>query len=66
MDRSCLSVAWSTGVQLVFFSFAPELVSYMAPRDRHRRAAYSICESSFFIHRGGYHDLFVLDDSLTS
>ena len=27
------------------FSFAPELVSYSAPRDLHRRAAYSICES---------------------
>ena len=28
-----------------FFSFAPELVGYSAPRDLHRRAAYSICES---------------------
>ena len=27
------------------FSFAPELVDYSAPRDLHRRAAYSICES---------------------
>ena len=25
----------------------------------HRRAAYSICESSFLIHHGIYHDLFV-------
>ena len=25
------------------FSFAPELVGYSAPRDLHRRAAYSIC-----------------------
>ena len=48
------------------FSFAPELVSYLAPRDLHRRAAYSICESSFLIHHGIYHDLFVHDDSLTS
>ena len=31
-------------------SFAPELVSYSAPRDHHRRAAYSICESWFLIH----------------
>ena len=40
------------------FSFAPELVSYLAPRDL-RRVAYSICESSFLIHHGGYHDVFV-------
>ena len=49
-----------------WFCFGPELVSYFAPRDLHRRAAYSICESSFMIHHGGCHDLFVLDDSLTS
>ena len=41
------------------FSFAPELVSYLAHRVLHRRAAYSICESSFFIHHGGYNDLFI-------
>ena len=41
------------------FSFAPEFVSYLAPRDIHRRAAYSICEFSFLIHHGGYHGLFV-------
>ena len=29
---SLLSVAWPTGVQLVFL-FAPELLSYLAPRD---------------------------------
>ena len=40
-------------------SFASELVSYWAPRDRHRRAAYSLCESSFLIHHGIHHDLFV-------
>ena len=34
------------------FSFAPELVSYWAPSDLHRRTAYSICESSFLIHHG--------------
>ena len=42
-----------------WFSFAPELVSYLAPRDLHRRAAYSFCESSFLILHGSYHDLFV-------
>ena len=35
-------------------------------RDPHHQAAYSICESSFLIHQDIYHDLFVLDDSLTS
>ena len=38
---------------------APELVGYSAPRDLHRRAAYSICESWFLIHQDVYHDLFV-------
>ena len=41
------------------FSFASELVGYSAPRDIHRRAAYSICESLFLIHQDVYHDLFV-------
>ena len=41
------------------FSFAPELVGYSAPRDLHRRAAYSVCGSWFFIHQDVYHDLFV-------
>ena len=41
------------------FSFAPELVGYSAPRDLHRRAAYSICESLFLIHQDVYHDLFL-------
>ena len=41
------------------FSFAPELVSYSAPRDLHRRDAYSICESWSLIHQDVYHDLFV-------
>ena len=40
------------------FSFAPELVGYSAPRDLHRRAAYSVCESWFLIHQDVYHDLF--------
>ena len=58
LGRRFLSVAWPTRVQIVF-SFAPELVSFLAPRDLHRRAAYSICESSFLIHHGIHHDLFV-------
>ena len=33
--------------------------TYSAPRDLHRRAAYSICESWFLIHQDVYHDLFV-------
>ena len=37
-----------------------------ALRDLHRRAAYSICESWFLIHQDVYHDLFVLDELLTS
>ena len=41
------------------FSLALELVSYWAPRDLHCRAAYSFCESSFLIHHGIYHYLFV-------
>ena len=41
------------------FSFAPELVGYSAPRDLHRRAAYSVCESWFLIHQDVHHDLFV-------
>ena len=41
------------------FSFAPELVSYSAPRNLRRKAAYSICESWFLIHQDVYHDLLV-------
>ena len=37
----------------------PELVGYSAPRDLHRQAAYSVCESWFLIHQDIYHDLFV-------
>ena len=58
-DRSFLSVAWPTGVQLVFFCFVPELVGYSAPSDLHRRAVYSICESWFLIHQDVYRDSFV-------
>ena len=36
------------------FSFASELVGYSAPRDLHRRAAYSICEPWFLIHQDVY------------
>ena len=50
------------------FSFAPELVSYWALRDLHRRAAYSICESTFFLFilELIMIYLFVHDDSVTS
>ena len=51
----CLAHRGPTGV----FSFAPELVCYSVPRDLHRRAAYSICESWILIHQDVYHDLFV-------
>ena len=51
----CLAHRGPTGV----FSFAPELVGYSAPRDLHRQAANSICESWFLIHQDVYHDLFV-------
>ena len=40
-------------------AFAPELVGYSAPRDLHRRAAYSVCESWFLIHQDVNRDLFV-------
>ena len=53
----CLAHPGSTGV--FCFSIAPDLVSHLAPSDLHRWVAYSICESSFLIHHGGYHDLFV-------
>ena len=50
-----LPVAWSSGVQLVFY-FCSGFHCYLAPMYIHRPAAYWICESSFFIHHGGYHD----------
>ena len=56
--RSFLSVAWPTGVQLVF-SLLRVSVSYSAPRDLHRRALTESVVSSFLIHQGDYHDLFV-------
>ena len=55
---SCLSCLGPPGINWCF-TFAPEFVKYLAPRDLHRRAAYSICESSFLNHHGVYHDLFV-------
>ena len=66
-DRSFLSVALPTGVQMVFFfcSGVSKLLGAQ-PKDLHRQAAYSICESSFLIYHGIYHYLFVHDDSLTS
>ena len=57
--QSFLSVAWPSGVQLVFFFCSGfQLVI--------RRTGISIVgqltesvESSYLIHQGGYHDLFV-------
>ena len=59
--KNVKSVDWSFGPPGFNwrFSVAPELVSYLAARDLHRRAAFSICESSFLIHHGVYHDSFV-------
>ena len=53
---------------VVFFcSGVRKLLSYSAPKDLHRRAAYSICESCFlFIRMFIMIYLFVLGDSLTS
>ena len=34
----------------------PELVGNSAPRDLHRRAAYSICESWLLIHQDFYQE----------
>ena len=58
--RSFLSVAWPTGVQLVFFfcSGVSRLFGAQGSPSSDR-AAYSICESLFLIHQDVYHDLFV-------
>ena len=56
--RSFVSIAWPTGVQLVF-SLLRVSVSYSAPRDLHRRALTESVVSSFLIHQGDYHVLFV-------
>ena len=58
-DRSFLSVAWPTGVQLVFFFCSGVSRLFGAQADFHRRAAYSICESWFLIYQDVYRDLFV-------
>ena len=50
----CLAHRGPIGVFLLL-----RLVGYSAPRDLHRRAAYSICESCVLIHQDVYHDLFV-------
>ena len=42
------------------FSFAPDFQCYWAPRGLRRQVAYLVCEFSFLIHHGGYHDLFVV------
>ena len=48
----CLAHRGSTGV----FLLLRISVSYLAHRDLHRRTTYWICESSFLIHHGGFHD----------
>ena len=55
-------------VSTVFFFFHSGVSKLFGAKDLYRQAAYSVCESSFLIHHGGYHDLFffVHDDSLTS
>ena len=40
------------------FSFALDLAGYSAPRDLHRQAAYSICESWVLNHQDVYLDLY--------
>ena len=57
--KASITSAWVPPGSNLCFSFAPELVGYSAPRDLHRRAANSICESWFLIHQDVYHDLFV-------
>ena len=52
-DRSFLSVAWSTGVQLVFFFCSRFSVMLFGAQ------CSCICESSVFIHHGGLLYLFV-------
>ena len=56
-----LKTGFLTSQLKLFPHFVQEkkLVGYSAPRDLHRRAANSICESCFLIHQDVYHDLFV-------
>ena len=57
--RTFLPVAWSIGVQLVFFfssRFSVRLFGF--PGIYNCRAAYCICESSFLIHHSVYYNLF--------
>ena len=57
--RTDINLRQLSFLKMFLVSFAPELVGYSAPRDLHRRAAYSICVSLFLIHQDVYHDLFV-------
>ena len=52
----CLAHRGSTGGFLLLQIFRDV---FFAPRDLHWQAAYCICEPSFLIHHGGYHNLFV-------
>ena len=42
-----------------FFCSGVNVVSYSAPRDLHRKEAYSICEFWLLIHQDVYYDLYV-------
>ena len=56
--RSFLSVAWPTGVQLMFF-FCSGVSKLFGAQGSPSSAAYSSRESWFLIHQDVYHDLFV-------
>ena len=59
----CLAHRGSTAV----FRLLNFTISCLAPMDFNGWTTYCICESSFLIHLGDYHNLFVsLNDSLTS
>ena len=57
--RSFLSVAWPTGVQLVDFFCSGVSKLLGAQGSPSSGSLYSFCESSFWIHHGIYHDIFL-------
>ena len=57
-DRSFLSVAWPTGVQLVFF-FCSGVRMLFGAQGSPSSGSLLICESWFLIHQDVYRDLFV-------
>ena len=58
-DRSSLSVAWPTGVQLVFFVCSGLQLVIRRPGISIVGQLTESVESPFLIHQGDYHDLFV-------